>query len=72
MSNKPVGKQSFVFEIPPVITSWASVAGKKEKEGPLGHCFDFSHKDTYFGQKTWEQGERRMQQLALQYSPEIC
>lgn len=66
MSNKPVGKQSFVFENPPVITSWASVAGKKEKEGPLGHCFDFTHKDTYFGQKTWEQGERRMQQLALQ------
>ena len=66
MENKSVGKQSFAFGKPPVITSWASVAGKKEKEGPLGHYFDVTHKDTYFGQKTWEQGEKRMQQLALQ------
>lgn len=66
MSNKPVGRQSFTFEIPPIITAWASIAGKKEKEGPLGNYFDFTHKDTYFGQKTWEQGEKRMQQLALQ------
>lgn len=66
MENIPVGRQSFTFEKPPAITFWASVAGKKEKEGPLGHTFDFTHKDTYFGQKTWEQGEKRMQQLALQ------
>ena len=66
MANKPLGKQSFMFEQPPVITAWASVAGKKEKEGPLGNYFDITHKDTYFGQKTWEQGEKRMQQMALQ------
>ena len=66
MENKPIGKQSFSFGTPPVIRTWASVAGKKEKEGPLGEYFDFTHKDTYFGQKTWEQGEKRMQQLALQ------
>ena len=63
MENKSVGKQSFTFEKPPVITAWASVAGKKEKEGPLGESFDFTHKDAYFGQKSWEQGEKRMQQL---------
>lgn len=61
-----MGRQSFTFENPPAITCWASVAGKKEKEGPLGYSFDFTHKDTYFGQKTWEQGEKRMQQLTLQ------
>lgn len=60
------GKQSFVLPQPAVITTWASVAGKKEKEGPLGHCFDITDDDTFFGQKTWEQGEKRMQQLALQ------
>jgi len=49
-----------------VITAWASVAGKKEKEGPLGHEFDITEEDAYFGQKTWEQGEKRMQQLALE------
>jgi len=66
MENRPVGKRSFKFGIPPVITAWASIAGKKEKEGPLGSYFDHTHKDTYFGQKTWELGEKRMQQLALQ------
>lgn len=66
MKNMKKGRQSFVFENPPTITAWASIAGKKEKEGPLGHSFDFTHNDAYFGQKTWEQGEKRMQQLALQ------
>ena len=49
----------------PVITCWASVAGKKESEGPLAHTFDIKSQDTYFGQKTWEQGEKQMQKLAL-------
>lgn len=66
MENKKVGKQSFVFKDPPIISAWASIAGKKEKEGPLGYSFDYTHSDAYFGQKTWEQGEKRMQQLALQ------
>ena len=66
MKNAPAGKQSFLFGRPPVITAWASVAGKKEHQGPLAQYFDFTHKDTYFGQKTWEQGEKRMQQLTLQ------
>lgn len=66
MGNRPIGKQSFVFEAAPVITQWASIAGKKEKEGPLGKHFDHTHQDSYFGQKTWELGEKRMQQLALQ------
>ena len=29
------GRQSFILPEPPVITHWASVAGKKESEGPL-------------------------------------
>ena len=66
MENKKVGKQSFVFKDPPIISAWASIAGKKEKEGPLGYSFDYTHSDAYFRQKTWEQGEKRMQQLALQ------
>ena len=59
------GKQSFVFDEPPVITAWASIAGKKEAEGPLAHAFDLTSTDTYFGQRTWEQAEKHMQQLAL-------
>ena len=60
------GRQSFVLPQQPVITSWASVAGKKESEGPLASCFDYTSQDTLFGQKTWEQAEKRMQQLALE------
>ena len=66
MENNRIGKHSFVLPEPPVITAWASVAGKKESEGPLGKCFDVTSKDAYFGQKTWEQGERKMQQIVLE------
>lgn len=65
MAGKQTGKQSFQPEKPPVITAWASIAGKKESEGPLRNCFDVIENDSYFGQKTWEQGEKRMQQLAI-------
>ncbi len=63
-SNKR-GKQSFHFSNRPTITAWASVAGKKESEGPLAKYFDQTSQDTYFGQKTWEQAEKRLQQMAL-------
>ena len=66
MYHHKAQKHSFVLPQPPVITAWASVAGKKESEGPLSSYFDIKNTDTYFGQKTWEQGEKRMQQLALQ------
>ena len=65
MANNKRGRQSFVLPQMPVITAWASVAGKKESEGPLAHCFDVTSQDTYFGQKTWEQAEKQMQKLAL-------
>jgi len=66
MPKRKQGKQSFLFPEKPVITTWAAVAGKKEKEGPLGREFDLTQEDSYFGQKTWEQAEKRMQQLALE------
>lgn len=59
------GRQSFILENPPVIAGWASIAGKKESEGPLASYFDATYSDAYFGQKTWEQAEKHMQQLAL-------
>ncbi len=65
MATKRKGKQSFVLMNPPVITAWANVAGKKESEGPLGGTFDIQSNDSYFGQKTWEQAEKHMQELAL-------
>lgn len=65
MGNQKRGKQSFIFEIPPTISAWASIAGKKEAEGPLASYFDITKSDTYFGEKTWEQGEKKMQEIAL-------
>jgi len=65
MESQKRGRQSFVLNTPPVITTWASVAGKKEAEGPLSHTFDIKCRDAYFGQATWEQAEKQMQQQAL-------
>lgn len=65
MAKQKVGKQSFCFQQPPVIAHWASVAGKKESEGPLGKLFDITENDPYFGEKSWEQAEKRIQQLAF-------
>ena len=66
MAKYKRGKRSFVFSRSPVITTWASIAGKKEGEGPLHAEFDLVSQDTYFGEKTWEQGEKKLQQLALE------
>ena len=66
MATNKRGRRSFLLPQAPVITAWASVAGKKESEGPLGHTFDVTSQDTLFGQRTWEQAEKRMQQMALE------
>ena len=65
MAQNKRGKQSFCLPEMPVITAWASVAGKKESEGPLQSTFDITSSDTLFGQKTWELAEKQMQKLAL-------
>ena len=66
MAENKVGKRSFRPARPATIAAWASVAGKKESQGPLASKFDIVDQDTKFGEKTWEQAEKKMQQLALQ------
>lgn len=66
MAENKRGVRSFQPKKPPVITAWASIAGKKEGQGPLCACFDYTGEDTFFGQKTWEQSECRLQELALE------
>lgn len=58
------GKSSIEFETPPAVTSAASVAGKKEGEGPLGRLIDVVEQDERFGMETWEQAESAMQKQA--------
>lgn len=43
------------------ILEFASVAGKKESEGPLKDKFDKLFYDTLMGQETWEQAESQLQ-----------
>lgn len=59
------GRRSIVFPQPPAILAYASVAGKKEAQGPLRTSFDLTSDDTSFGQKTWEKAETQMQKQAL-------
>ena len=65
MAANKHGRRSFSPAQPVYIENWASVAGKKELQGPLGHLYDLTSQDTKFGEKTWEQAEKRMQQMAL-------
>lgn len=65
MAANKRGRQSFILQSPPVITAWASTAGKKESEGPLSHTFDIISQDPFFGQRTWEQAEKHMQKMTL-------
>ena len=65
MAKYKRGHQSFVLDSPAVITQWATVTGKKEAEGPLAQSFDIKNTDTKFGQSTWEQAEKYMQQTVL-------
>lgn len=58
------GKASLQFEHPAYITGTASIAGKKEGEGPLGHGIDVVEQDPMFGTENWEQAESAMQKQA--------
>lgn len=60
------GKQSILYLHPPAVLSFASVAGKKESEGPLAVSFDVTNRDTHFGQSSWEKAETEMQKTALE------
>lgn len=55
------GKQSIAFDVPPFIEGWASVAGKKEGEGPLGNYFDEIETDPFAGADNWEAAESALQ-----------
>lgn len=55
-----MGKRTFVYEHRPAIRGWASIAGPKEGQGPLGHTFDAVSEDDLWGQPSWEKGESEM------------
>ena len=63
---KRTGKRTILFDNKPHIISYGSVVGKKEHEGPLSAEFDRYITDSYFGEKTYERAESRLQKTAVQ------
>lgn len=63
-----VGKSTLIFSSRPRIRASAAVTGPKEGRGPLGGSFDLVLDDPAFGEKSFEQAERKMFQTAC----ELC
>lgn len=64
------GKASIRFEEPPIIAGMASVAGKKEGQGPLGHLIDVIEQDDMCGKDNWEEAESALQKKAAELAIE--
>ncbi len=63
--NKKIGNQTIKFQNPPTVLACASVAGKKEGEGPLSAYYDKIMTDAEWGEDSWEKTESKMQKTAL-------
>jgi len=57
-----VGKYTMKLQSAPSVLSYASIASKKESEGPMAPYIDIINQDSMFGQTSWEKAESRMQQ----------
>lgn len=66
--NKKLGKQTVIFEKPPIIEGFASIAGQKEGEGPLRDSFDCVLSDDSCGEKSWEKAESAILKNAVSYA----
>ena len=64
-NTKKLGKQSYSITDCVSVEGYACVGGKKESEGPLGSSFDITMDDGYYGEKTWEKAESKMQKEAV-------
>lgn len=60
-----IGRYTLKLTSSPSVIGSSSVVGKTEGEGPLGHEFDIICEDSFFGEKTWEKAESRMQKDAV-------
>lgn len=63
--EKRRGKQSVAYREPVYINASASIAGKKEGEGPLAELIDMIGEDDLFGCNTWEEAESSLQKDAV-------
>ena len=63
--GRKIGKRTLEFETDISVISYGNIVGKFEGEGPLGKCFDVIVNDEYYGEKTYEKAEVKMQKHAL-------
>ena len=63
---KKLGKRTIIFENKPAIIGYGSIVGKKEHEGPLGEEFDKYIIDSFFGEKSFEKAESKLQKNAVE------
>ena len=66
MRSKRLGRQTVRLNDPPSVVSFAAIGSRQEAKGPLAAYFDELSPDSFFGAKTWEQGESAMQSRALE------
>jgi len=57
---KKKGFQTVSFYNPPVISSWASLVGPKEGQGPWNADFDWILDDYLFSETSWEKAENKL------------
>jgi len=65
---KRIGKHTLEFTVLPTILSHASIAGKREAEGPLGADFDQTFSDTTLNSDSWEKAEAQLQKEAVNFA----
>lgn len=64
--SKRLGKQTVALGSNVSILSFATVAGRKEGEGPLASYFDTIMEEATWGEQSWEKAESKMQKTAVQ------
>ncbi len=65
-----IGNRTIELETKPKIISYGSIVGKLEHEGPLGHEFDKHITDSFFGEKSFEKAESKLQKMAVEIALE--
>lgn len=64
--GKRIGNRTILLENKPRILSYGSIVGKKEHEGPLSNEFDQYTVDSFFGEKSFEKAESKLQKTAVE------
>ena len=59
MDIKRLSRQTCRLTDPPGVVSWASVAGRLERQGPLGGSIDITDDDSFFAKRHGSRGRRR-------------